>query len=189
MHTVYCSCAAATADCKPALAGASAVSDSSVADAADPPSTLPSSPGRGLSAVSVTAVAAFSANRAVFLTARGSGSGDNASCRDVSFPPGDEASEAVAGVAARAVLPMSAVRRTSAVVSGAEFATLRCSSASFRIMKPRMMTCGTRGRQARRSRLSRLRLPVWCIRCPEAHTEYNFCRALGGEDKDLLCLQ
>ena len=134
----YCSCAAAaTTVCKPAPAVASAVSESSVADAADPPSALPCSRGRGLSAASV---AALPATREVFLTALESGSGASTSGRDVAFPPGDNASEAAAGVAAGAVLPVSAVRRTSAVVSGAEFATLRCSSASFRIMKPRMMT-------------------------------------------------
>ena len=72
-------------------------------------------------------------SRACFLAAIGAASATPEPTADDRLSVGASAAAAVALTASFCV--------ASEDVNGAELATLRCSSASFRIMKPRMMTC------------------------------------------------
>ena len=127
----------------PTVFGAEGASDRS-AGPAGPPSGPRRERGTSSAASVSDAAASFVAMRAAFRAARGPALCVNASGRDAAPVLDDAASEtdAAAVTVAGAVLVTAAVCKTSADDSGADFATLRCSSASFKIIKPRMMTCG-----------------------------------------------
>ena len=124
----YCSCNICTVPSGVALAGAATVSDA--ASAALPASSW----DRCASCAALTtAAAAPLATRAVFLAAFVATS--------VTPDPAGGNPLTVGAGAAAAVKLTAAPCATSEEVSGAELATRCCSSASFKIMKPRTITC------------------------------------------------